>query len=238
MGSFCELPVFAGTSHPPQHGAVARVRVEYDAGESHPDETRPFERSGATTYRVVPFLRLLGEHGARTLVVGRLRIAAAGGGLPALTLVLCAAWSERHAWTQVPEVGPRAEELLAASLAEPAHPVSGDERTVVAVLAKAAAESSHNEVSRVRGLCYELERRFADQLASRRREAMRPLLAEIVELSIALNRARDQARAARRDGLWLWLGDEEAYRRSRAESAPGPEAPVPARMHHLALRHA
>ncbi|TDC92638.1 hypothetical protein E1161_13070 [Saccharopolyspora aridisoli] len=235
--SVSELPLFAGASEPPELGVYARVAYEIVDEEQYPKEEDAFERAGAPAFRVAPLLRLIGARGARKLIVGRIRIAVTTEASPQVTVVLSAVWSERDGWTQVRDVLAHADDALAASLADPAHPVRGDEQTVAAILAKAIAESSHNELTRIRAVRYELERRLADQLASRRSESMRPLLAEAIELSIAFNRARDQARAVIRDGLWLWLCDEEAYQRSRVAPAPGPDAPTSVRMHHNALRH-
>jgi hypothetical protein len=42
----------------------------------------------------------------------------------------------------------------------------------------------------------------------------------LFELSIVTNRARDEARAAAREGFWLWLTDIEAYQRHRSTLDP------------------
>jgi hypothetical protein len=232
-----ELPLFAGVGAPGETGVWARVNYVSAEEQHYPDEHDAFQSSGASAYRVAPLLRLLGDEGRRKLVVGRVRIAVKADAAPEVTVVVNAVWSEAHGWRQVPNALAYADDSLGASLAEPPHPVHGDDQSVAAILAKAIAESSHNEVTRVRALRYELERRLADQLAHRRSVQMRPLLAEVIELSIALNRARDQARAAIRDGLWLWLCDSEAYKTSRIAGPPGPDAPTPVRQHHNAIRH-
>jgi hypothetical protein len=232
-----ELPLFAGDSNPPESGVLAKVRYEHTEEHGFPSEDEAFRRAGAPAYRAVPLLRLIGDHGSRKLIIGRVRIAVRPDAQPEVTILVTALWSERERWTQANDVLAQLDDSLGASLAEPPHPVRGDEQAVAGTLAKAFAESSHNEVTRIRAVRYELERRLADQLANRRQELMRPLLAEIIELSIALNRARDQARAAIRDGLWLWLCDDEAYQRSRTAGPPDKDTPIPDRMQYNAIRH-
>lgn len=124
---------------------------------------------------------------------------------------------------------------VVASLAEPAHLVDGEPRMAVVTVAKAFAEASRNEVTRLRGLRYELERQVADLLAQRRSTALRSLLAQVIELSMALSRARDHAREAVRDGLGIALWDVDTYRHNRGEVV-GSTRPW-TETHRAALRH-
>ncbi|MEV6229516.1 hypothetical protein AB0L88_16780 [Saccharopolyspora shandongensis] len=230
-----ELPLFTGDANAPELGVSAKVRYEHAEEHGFPNEEDAFRQADTAAYRAAPLLRLIGERGSRKLITGRMRIAVRPDSAPSVTILVTALWSERDRWTQVQDVRSQLDDALGASLTEPAHPVHGDEQDVAAILAKAVAESSHNEVTKVRALRYELERRLADQLANRKQEPMRRLLAEVIELSIAFNRARDEARAAIRDDLWR--RDESAPRHGETAEPPGPETPVLDRMHYNAIRH-
>ncbi|GAA2773190.1 hypothetical protein [Saccharopolyspora taberi] len=188
-----ELPVFAGET--PGAGVRAAVRV----GASP---------APAGAFRGVPLLRLLGEPGSRTLVVGRVRVAVQADQPPELTLEPSSAWSEEQGWRQRDDVPEPVAEALPGTLSEPAHDIGGDAEAMAAQLAKAVAESSRNEIAKIRALRYELERQLADQLADRRERRLRPLLAELIELSIAFHRAVDTAREAVREDLWVWLSPD------------------------------
>ena len=228
-----ELSLFSGRIPHDGRGIRASVRVPADPA---PDEPAAFERSGAAAWRSVPLLRLVGEPGSRTLVVGRIRVAVQPDGPPEVTLLPFSTWAEERGWRQQDDVPAAVAESLARTLAEPAHTIGGDAETVATQLAKAAAESSREEVAKIRALRYELERQLADQLADRRERRLRPLLAEVIELSIAFHRAVDVARVAVRDGLWLWLSDTDAHWLS-LHAAPGPHVPPWLKIHESALRH-
>ncbi|MGY1805049.1 hypothetical protein ACI78T_17340 [Blastococcus sp. SYSU D00922] len=81
-------------------------------------------------------------------------------------------------------------------------------------LAKALAETSRNAVSALRRLRYSMERRLAAEIRDGTK-SVESALADILELSTAAGRARDEARAARREGLWSWRSDDAAYQAQR-----------------------
>jgi hypothetical protein len=228
--------VLAGEPPVPDHGIWASVTTEAASGIIDGAERQTSERLGAEAFLAVPYLRVVGEDGARRLVVGQVRVGVTGD-RTSVVLALEAMWSEAGGWHQEPELSIDLDDELVASLAEPAHPVSGDASTTAVIVAKAFAEASRNEVTKLRVLRHELERHLANLLAGRENITLRPLLSQIIELSVAFNRARDQARSAVRDGLWIWLWDNDTYQRNRGSLPPSPDEPPWARTHRAALRH-
>lgn len=105
---------------------------------------------------------------------------------------------------------------LAADLDRISHSLPASGLSAAVGLAKALAEHARGQVAALRDRRYELERRLGRHL---RREAdvggLELLLADVVELSIAAGRARDEARAAVREGMWLWRNDSAAYHAHR-----------------------
>ena len=169
-------------------------------------ERELFDGSGAEAFLAVPFVRLSGQPGERTLVSGQARVLSAAGAPPEVTVAVRAVWHETGGWHQEPGSDGHVVPLEAEA------PGDADPGAAAVTVAKAIAESSRNEIAHVRGLRYELERQMAELLAKRRRGTLRPLLAQLVELSTALGRVRDQAQEAVRDGMWIWLWDDDAYR--------------------------
>jgi hypothetical protein len=136
----------------------------------------------------VPFLRITsGEH--RKILVGEARTDG-----ESVEVVIRAAWSDVQGWRQ----STWSAEDVAGTLTEPAHQVGDREKSLT--IAKALAEGSRNTVADLRGLRYEMERRIADLLAQRGNTALRMLMAQLVELSMAVSRARDVAQEAVREG--------------------------------------
>jgi hypothetical protein len=136
----------------------------------------------------VPFVRVTkGE--VRRLLVGHARTDGAR-----IDVVVRAAWSEDGGWHRESWPGDDVSELLK----HPSH-VIGDDIEKPDVISKAITEGSRNTVAELRGLRYEMERQVADLLAQRRNTALRMVMAQLVELSIAVSRARDQARDTLRE---------------------------------------
>ncbi len=133
-----------------------------------------------------PFVRLIGARGQRRIVVGEAHVQP-----EKIALVVQAAWYETGGWHQESW---RPEDL-GDTLKHPAHRISDGELTI----AKAITEGSRNTVAQLRDLRYEVERQVADLLAQRRSTALRSVLAQLVELSMAFSRARDHAREAIRE---------------------------------------
>lgn len=229
--------VLAGNPPAPDHGVSAVLSSEIASGIVDGAEQEAFARSGAAAFLVTPYLRLVGESGSRRLVVGQIRVAVSTSKDVRLTLAMEAVWSESGGWHQEPDPKVPLDDELITSLAEPPHPVTGDERTVAIIVAKAFAEASRNEVVKLRVLRHDLERQMASMLAGREDVPLRGLLSQVIELSIAFNRARDQARSIVRDGFWLWLWDDDTYHRNRGTRPQVQDEPAWARTHRAALRH-
>ncbi|WP_216210043.1 hypothetical protein [Amycolatopsis aidingensis] len=214
------------------------VGSEYADGLNDGSERAAFARSGADVFLAAPFVRFLGERGQRRLVVGQARVAVTAGAKAELTVAVRACWHEDRGWRQQEPPAELFGPDLVADLPLAGPPDRTDARAAAVTLAKAVAESSRNEVRRLRGLRYEFEQRLAGLLANRRRDTLRPLLAQIVEISVAAGRARDQAQEAVRDGLWIWLWDEDAYRGTRPDrETPPAGGPAWLGTHQASIRH-
>lgn len=135
----------------------------------------------------VPFVRVT-NGGVRRILVGQ---ACTDG--TRIDVSVRAAWSENGGWHREKWDGDDVAELLK----HPAHLVPDNGKADV--IAKAVTEGSRNAVAQLRGLRYEMERQVADLLAQRRNTALRLVMAQLLELSIAFSRARDHARVALRE---------------------------------------
>ncbi|GGU34412.1 hypothetical protein [Lentzea flava] len=167
-----DLRVLAGDPANPELGAEVTVSVGQESLDGY----------------AVPFVRVTkGE--VRRILVGHARTDGHH-----IDVVARAAWAENGGWHRESWPGDGVAELLK----NPAHPIPGD-GTRAEVVAKAIAEGSRNTVAELRGLRYEMERQVADLLAQRRNTALRMVMAQLVELSIAVSRARDQARDTLRE---------------------------------------
>ncbi|KOX16104.1 hypothetical protein [Nocardiopsis sp. NRRL B-16309] len=232
--------VLQGRTPRSDRGREAVISVVPLAAPWEDGEQEAFEASPSGVFMVAPLLRVVGGSGRRRLFVGRVRVAATGEERPRVTLALQAVWSEAGGWHEETEPVSAADDDLIASLAEPAHGFDGDAARVAVTMAKAFAEGSRNQVLRLRGLRYELERAIADQLAGRSDTALRPLLAAAVELATAVGRARDQAVEAARQGLWIWLWHDGVYLAGlphTKESAPAGDLPEWTVTHRAGVRH-
>lgn len=80
-------------------------------------------------------------------------------------------------------------------------------------IAKGLAEQSRDAVMQLRALRYRAERELGRGIRAAGDDL--DVLGDVVELGIAANRARDFAREANREGLWLWRTDKDAYHAHR-----------------------
>ncbi|MGW6931738.1 hypothetical protein ACWGE0_16925 [Lentzea sp. NPDC054927] len=167
-----DLRVLAGDPADPELGALVPVSVGGDDLDGY----------------AVPFVRVTkGE--VRRLLVGHARTDGAR-----IDVVVRAAWREDGGWHREPWPGDDVSELLK----HPAHLIP-EGSTRPDLISKAVAEGSRNAVAELRGLRYEMERQVADLLAQRKNTALRMVMAQLLELSIAFSRARDQARDTLRE---------------------------------------
>ncbi len=221
--------LLAGSTADAELGVWTEARCVVATELDEESELRAFTRSGSSAFLVAPLLRVVVLPEGRRIVVGRVRVSVKVQGRTTVEtrvdVVVQAVWAENGGWHQETELSDGLAEMLFAALASPSHRVPEKPEARVVVMAKAFAEGSRNELTRIRGIRYELERRIADLLAQRRTTTLRTVLAEVVELSMAVSRARDQAREADRDRLylWFWCGDKRE--------------PAEATVHEAALRH-
>jgi hypothetical protein len=205
--------------HPDEHreGHRAVLTVVETNGPGRKREEDAYQRLGAT-FRATPLLRVLGTAPQRLIVVGQLRLSVSATE-SVIEVGVESVWSEEHAW-QVKDQ-PDLIGSLAPSLMPTAHVFPAtDEQSIVTTMAKAAAEASRNAVADLRDIRYEVESALASHLRRDGEGSVLPILSTLLELSIVTNRARDQARAAAREGFWLWLTDDEAYQRHRTKLDP------------------
>ncbi len=100
------------------------------------------------------------------------------------------------------------------------HVIPADGEGRATVIAKAIAESSRDEVYTVRELRYELERGIGANLRRLQTQQLEIVLADIVELTVAVSRARDEATEAWREGLSSWRSNPAAYHAQRRLQDP------------------
>ncbi len=229
------------SGNPPRtgHGAWTTVGCRPTGELGDAADGDPVACGGAGAFLTAPLVRLLRASGGRRIVVGQVRITVAADGSTDVTVAVTAVWDEADGWHRESTGTVRPADLLPAALAEPAHPVPDETEARAVTVAKAFTEGSRNEVLRLRELRYESERRVADLLARRRTVSLRRALADAVELSMAVNRARDQAREALRERMHLWLWHPGVY--DAPEPAPQGVTrdtdPPWMRTHRAALRH-
>lgn len=114
----------------------------------------------------------------------------------------------------------RLRDLLVTWLRDNPHAIPADQEGRATVIAKAIAESSRDEVQTVRAMRYELERVIGANLRRLRTQELEFVLADIVELTVAVSRARDEAAEAWRGGLGSWRSALAAYHAQRRLQDP------------------
>ncbi|MEO3861556.1 hypothetical protein [Acrocarpospora sp. B8E8] len=114
----------------------------------------------------------------------------------------------------------RLRDLLVLWFRNNPHAIPADGEGRATVIAKAIAESSRNEVYTVRALRYEVERVIGANLRRLRTQELEVILADVVELTLAISRARDEATEAWRNGLSSWRSDPAAYHAQRRLQDP------------------
>lgn len=190
-------------------GLDVELRVTSTTGVNDGGEQRAAR--GASAFRAVPLLRVVGTAPDRVLVVGQARVVVRESSV-VVELALQAAWQETPEWVPVQDAIEVGLDVLAPALQSPSHDLSrtdpADLQAVAALVAKALAEGSRNAVADVRAIRYELEAALATGL--REKGGRTGLLSQIVEIALAVNRARDQAREAAREGMWMWVTGGEA----------------------------
>lgn len=182
-----------------------------------------------SAFRAAPLLEIVESSSRRLVAVGQTQVRVHADGRVDVLVLVRALWRAEARtikgrddeapftafidWCLVPDdagVAARLDEahraLLPSAVADP--------ETAATALAKALAERSRNTVAELRSLRYGLERLLAAEIRRSTKE-VEGLLADVLELSTAAGRARDEAREAVREGLWTWRTDGVAYHAQR-----------------------
>ncbi|WP_299956330.1 hypothetical protein [uncultured Modestobacter sp.] len=193
-----------------------------------------------SAFRVAPLLVVADLRHSHLVVVGHTRVVVSPEGRLRFTVHVSASWAtgelavrldprssqvtHRRAtgkledWQvldpEAPEVRREQETAVQAALRLV---VSGhaDPEAQATAVAKTLAERSRQAVAELRTLRYELERVLSGELRQASTRTLERLLADLLELSNAASRARDQARECAREGLWTWRSDDAAYHAQR-----------------------
>jgi len=239
------VAILCGDSGTDPAGRPAGIDVRFEVLQ--PEQTAqaetvftvPVPRRGA--FRGAPVLAIVDTGDGRLMVVGHCRVTVAPHRRPVVTVLAQALWLARRAsdgtgkhglfrrarpvktadqgWQLVPEHGQLRELLIPWFRANP-HSIPADPEGAATVIAKAVAESSRNETYTVRAIRYELERVIGANLRRARTRDLELVLADVVELTVAVSRARDEAAEARRGGLHTWRSDAAAYHAQRRMQDP------------------
>jgi hypothetical protein len=196
-----------------------------------------------TAFRTAPVLAIVDTGAGRLMVIGQCQVTVPPYRAPVVRVLARGLWlASRSAdiprgrrrrlgrsadvhrttdqdWRMVPEFD-RLRELLASWLRDNPHAIPADGEGRATVIAKAIAESSRDEVYTVRALRYELERVIGANLRRLRTHDLEFVLADVVELTVAVSRARDEATEAHRGGLTSWRSDPAAYHAQRRLQDP------------------
>jgi hypothetical protein len=215
--------------------------VPPDAVPTGPATLTPLPRG--TAFRTAPLLAILDGDVGRLIVIGRCEVTVAPHRAPVVRVLARWIWlasrgadtaprarrrfrrvagrlhTTDHSWRMVPAFD-GLRELLVRWFRDNPHAVPDDGEGCATVIAKAIAESSRDGVYRVRALRYELERLIGANLRRSRTRDLEFVLADVVELTLAASRARDEATDAWRGGLGSWRSDLAAYHAQRRLQDP------------------
>jgi hypothetical protein len=193
-------------------------------------------RDGA--FREAPLLAVLDTAEGRLIVVGHCQVVVQPRRDPAVRLRAQGLWlasratgtarrrrrrtsgpavaitARDHNWQRISHFD-QLRELLAGWLRGYPHRIPSEPEARATVIAKAIAESSRDEVATIRAIRYDLERVIGSSLRRSRTHDLEILLADVVELTIAISHARDEATAVRRGGLGSWRSSPAAYHAQR-----------------------
>jgi hypothetical protein len=227
-------------------GRRAGVAVHLDvvppnAGQTEPATSAPLSRG--TAFRTAPLLAVLDTGAGRLMVIGHCQVTVAAHRAPVVRVLAQGLWlasrsadtprrrrrrlgrsagrlsTTDHNWRMVSGFD-RLPDVLVPWFRNNPHAIPADGEGRATVIAKAIAESSRNEVYTVRALRYELERVIGANLRRLRTQELEFVLADVVELTVAVSRARDEATEAWRGGLSSWRSDLAAYHAQRRLQDP------------------
>jgi hypothetical protein len=215
--------------------------VPPDAVQAEPATSAPLSRG--TAHRTAPLLAILDTGAARLMVIGHCQVTVAPHRPPVVRVVAQGLWlaarsadtprwrrrrlgrragrlsTTDHNWRMVSGFD-RLRDVLIPWFRNNPHAIPADGEGRATVIAKAIAESSRDEVYTVRALRYELERVIGANLRRLQTQELEFVLADVVELTVAVSRARDEATEAWRGGLSSWRSDLAAYHAQRRLQDP------------------
>lgn len=208
----------------PRRGVVATIEVAGPRVAAQAAEPGRLTLARGEQFRAVPLLSFVTLEEHELLAVGQVRVFRQGSATRLHVLV-------RHVWRAAlvdggepqgwqSDAGEEQHAELAAALVAmfdtSGYDVPASPAYAAVLVAKSAAGRARGSLADLRDRRYQLEQRLGRHL---RREPevgkLEVLLADVVELSIAAGRARDEARAAVRSGLWMWRNDDAAYHAHR-----------------------
>jgi hypothetical protein len=208
--------------------------LEFSTAE--PDFARMVERSrvdylgvspARSVIRMAPMLTVAGDPGRRNIVVGRTRVVVSGRGAASLEVTVVGAWRETGipgSFASIDNPADDADVAVGAIQDLPqalkAVPKGGNE-TRAAQLARTLCERSRSSLAELREIRYALEDSLArTSMGASATAAHTSVVAGLLQLNIICARAADQARELAREGLWVYLSDDEAYHSYRRLQDP------------------
>jgi hypothetical protein len=238
--------ILCGADDSEPFGGQAGVVVDLDVVPPDVERTAPAPSaplSPGTAFRSAPLFAILDTDAGRLMVIGHCQVTVDPHRAPVVRVLTQALWlasrgadaprrrlrrlgpgadkpsTTDHNWRMVPGFD-RLRDVLVPWFRDNPHliPAAGEGRATV--IAKAIAESSRDEVYTVRALRYELERGIGANLRRLQTQDLEIVLADIVELTVAVSRARDEAAEAWRDGLSSWRSNPAAYHAQRRLQDP------------------
>lgn len=218
------------------------VQLEVDPPDvRHIDEAASGPLPRGAAYRSAPLLAILDTDAGRLMVIGRCQVTVDLQRTTSIRVLVKELWLAPRSHTLVRrrrvdgrsrEVAPRhhhwriipgfdgLRDLMAGWLRKKPHAIPADGEAKATTIAKAIAESSRDEVFTLRSMRYELERVIGANLRRLRTQDLEFVLADMVEITVAISRARDEAIDAWRGGLTSWRTAAAAYHAQRRLQDP------------------
>ncbi|WP_146069629.1 hypothetical protein [Arthrobacter sp. B0490] len=201
----------------------------YDAVKDRASRDYRNEASESSILRIAPLLFVAGGIPDRKIFIGDVRVVVSDLHHAAFEVHIKTSWSEiNEDHFEMMEFG--LDELndltvhnfpLLQELPDwpPTPPV--DQEGLAAYFAKAISEQSRDCISQLREIRYGLENRLAHHSShDSGSEDHASVVSSLLQLNIILGRTADQAREAVREGLWVYISDEEAYHSYRRLQDP------------------
>jgi len=209
--------------------AVVGPSCAATAGDPHSD-TAP----DGGVLLAAPLLAVVDVKASQLIAVGRTKVVVSREGSASVTVVVHELWqasrapgkraaspdddSNARGWRTI-DGHPELEAGMRSALSRVGHLVPHHAEWRAVAIAKGLSEQSNLSVSTLRSLRYRAERSLGRRLRGTGSDDL-DVLADVVELGIAANRARDFGREAAREGLWLWRTDKDAYHAHRRQADP------------------